>query len=452
MRIEGVKVASRDLAQMRKDALDIFWAGVQAVEPEAAVRRYCRQEGNRILVHQSVYDLTEFEHIYVIGAGKAGATMAKAVQETLGERITEGLINVKYGHLAEVSRVRLIEAGHPVPDEAGLEGARAILDLASKAEKGDMVLCVISGGGSALLPLPAEGLSLQDKQDTTRVLLACGATIHEVNSVRKHISRVKGGRLAQAAYPATLISLILSDVVGDDLDVIASGPTVPDSSTFQDCMKIINKYGLSEKVPKAVLNHIQKGIEGVVPETPKPGDPVFVRTESVIVGSNLECVVAAERKASSLGYSALVLSSMIEGETREVACVHAGIAKEILKSGHPLSPPACVLSGGETVVTIRGQGLGGRNQEFVLAAAIGLNSLEGVVVLSAGTDGTDGPTDAAGAVADSQTIQRAQALSLSPLDYLLNNDAYHFFEKLGDLVKTGPTNTNVMDLRIMLVA
>jgi len=452
MRIEGVKVASRDLAQMRKDALDIFWAGVQAVEPAAAVRRYCRLEGNRLLVHQDVYDLAEFEHIYVIGAGKAGAVMAKAVQEALGERITEGLINVKYGHLAEVTRVRLIEAGHPVPDQAGLEGARAILDLASKAGKGDMVLCVISGGGSALLPLPAEGLSLQDKQDTTRALLACGATIHEVNSVRKHISGVKGGRLAQAAYPATLISLILSDVVGDDLDVIASGLTVPDSSTFQDCMKIINRYGLSEKVPKAVLNHIQKGVEGIVPETPKPGDAVFTRTQSVIIGSNLECVVAAERKASSLGYSALVLSSMIEGETREVACVHAGIAKEILKSGHPLSPPACVLSGGETVVTIRGQGLGGRNQEFVLAAAIGLNSLEGVVVLSAGTDGTDGPTDAAGAVADSQTIHRAQALRLSPVDYLLNNDAYHFFEKLGDLVKTGPTNTNVMDLRIMLVA
>ena len=450
--LKGVKVASRNLAQMRKDALDIFWAGVQAVEPEAAVKRYCRQEGNRLLVHQSVYNLTEFEHIYVIGAGKAGATMAKAVQETLGERITEGLINVKYGHLAEVSRVKLIEAGHPVPDEAGLKGARAILDLASKAEKGDMVLCVISGGGSALLPLPAEGLSLQDKQDTTRVLLACGATIHEVNSVRKHISRVKGGRLAQATYPATLISLILSDVVGDDLDVIASGPTVSDSSTFQDCMKIFNKYGLFEKVPKAVLNHIQKGIEGVVPETPKLADPVFTRTQSVIVGSNLACVLAAETKARSLGYRTLVLSSMIEGETREVACVHAGIAKEILKSGHPLSPPACVLSGGETVVTIRGQGLGGRNQEFVLAAAIGLNSQEGIVVLSAGTDGTDGPTDAAGAVADGQTIQRAQALRLSPADYLLNNDAYHFFEKLGDLVKTGPTNTNVMDLRIMLVA
>jgi len=450
--LKGVKVASRNLAQMRKDALDIFWAGVQAVEPEAAVKRYCRQEGNRLLVHQSVYNLTEFEHIYVIGAGKAGATMAKAVQETLGERITEGLINVKYGHLAEVSRVKLIEAGHPVPDEAGLKGARAILDLASKAEKGDMVLCVISGGGSALLPLPAEGLSLQDKQDTTRVLLACGATIHEVNSVRKHISRVKGGRLAQATYPATLISLILSDVVGDDLDVIASGPTVSDSSTFQDCMKIFNKYGLFEKVPKAVLNHIQKGIEGVVPETPKLADPVFTRTQSVIVGSNLACVLAAETKARSLGYRTLVLSSMIEGETREVACVHAGIAKEILKSGHPLSPPACVLSGGETVVTITGQGLGGRNQEFVLAAAIGLNSQEGIVVLSAGTDGTDGPTDAAGAVADGQTIQRAQALRLSPADYLLNNDAYHFFEKLGDLVKTGPTNTNVMDLRIMLVA
>jgi glycerate 2-kinase len=442
---------SRDPAQMRKDAMEIFRTGVRAVEPAAAVKRYLRREGNRLLVHQKAYDLAEFERIYVIGAGKAGAPMAKAVEEALGERITDGLINVKYGHLSELNRVRLMEAGHPVPDEAGLEGARAILDLASGAQQRDMVLCLISGGGSALLPFPVRGLSLPDKQDTTKILLACGATIHEINSVRKHISEVKGGGLARAAYPATLISLMLSDVVGDDLDVIASGPTVPDSSTFRDCMKIFDKYGIRKKVPEAVLDHIQKGLEGKVPETPKPSDPVFARTQSVIVGSNLSCVLAAEEKARDLGYHTLVLSTMIEGETREVAHVHAGIAKEILKSGHPVAPPACVLSGGETTVTITGQGLGGRNQEFVLAAAIDLKGREGIVVLSAGTDGSDGPTDAAGAVADSQSVQRAESLGLNPTDFLFNNDAYHFFEKLEDLVKTGPTNTNVMDLRILLV-
>jgi glycerate 2-kinase len=445
-------MASRRLAQMRKDAMDIFRRGVEAVEPEAAVKQYCRREGSRLLVHREAYDLTEFENIFVIGAGKAGAPMARAVEEILGDRITEGIVNVKYGHLAKLNRTKAIEAGHPVPDKAGLEGTRAILEVASRAGKKDLVLCLISGGGSALLPFPAEGLTLQDKQDTTKVLLGCGATIHEINSVRKHISGVKGGGLARAAYPATLISLILSDVVGDDLDVIASGPTVADSSSFQDCMSIFDKYGIHEKVPETVLNHVRKGIEGQVPETPKPGDPVFTRTQSVIVGSNLACVLAAEKKARGLAYHTLVLSTMIEGETREVALVHTGIAKEILKSGHPLSPPACVLSGGETTVTITGQGLGGRNQEFVLAAAMGLNGREGIVVLSAGTDGTDGPTDAAGAVADSQTIQRAEAKGLNPADFLVNNDAYHFFEKLGDLVKTGPTNTNVMDLRIMLVA
>ena len=437
---------------MRKDAIHIFSGGLEAVEPEAAVKKYCRREGNRLMVHREAYDLKEFKNIFVIGAGKAGAPMARAVEEALGDRITEGVINVKYGHLAALNRTKAIEAGHPVPDKAGLEGTRAILDVASRAEEKDLVLCLISGGGSALLPFPAEGLSLQDKQDTTKVLLACGATIHEINSVRKHISGVKGGGLARAAYPATLISLILSDVVGDDLDVIASGPTVPDSSNFQDCMSIFDKYGIQEKVPETVLDHVRKGIEGRVPETPKPADPVFTRTKSVIVGSNLACVLAAEKKARGLGYHTLVLSTMIEGETREVALVHTGIAKEISKSGHPLSPPACVLSGGETTVTITGQGLGGRNQEFVLAAAMGLDGREGIVVLSAGTDGTDGPTDAAGAVADVRTIQRAEALGLKPSDFLFNNDAYHFFEKLGDLVKTGPTNTNVMDLRIILVA
>ncbi len=440
-----------DTVQMRKDAGCIFWAGVQAVQAEAAVRRHCKVRGNRLTVDKRVYDLTAFQNIYVIGAGKAGASMAKALEDMLGEKISAGFINVKYGHLADLRRVQLIEGGHPVPDEPGQAGARAIFELASRAQGQDLVICLISGGGSALLPLPVEGVSLADKQDTTKILLASGATIHEINAVRKHISMVKGGGLARAAYPATLISLMLSDVIGDDLDVIASGPTQPDSSSFEDCIRIFDRYAIGDKLPQTVISHIQKGLKGEVAENPKPGDPVFAAAQSAIVGSNIECILAAQKKARDLGYGTLVLSTMVEGETREVAQVHASIAKEIIKSGHPLSPPACVLSGGETTVTIKGRGLGGRNQEFVLAAALSLSGWKTVVVLSGGTDGTDGPTDAAGAVADGLTVQRAQTLGLNPATFLSNNDSYRFFEKLGDLVKTGPTNTNVMDLRIMLL-
>jgi glycerate 2-kinase len=294
-------------------------------------------------------------------------------------------------------------------------------------------------------------VSLEDKQEITKTLLACGASIHEINAVRKHMSRVKGGGLARAAYPATLVSLILSDVIGDDLDVIASGPTVPDLSSFQDCMDILEKYGIRDMIPEKVRAFFEKGVAGEVPETPKMGDPVFEETESVIIGSNLACVLAAEEKAQALGYKTAVLSTMIEGETKDVAGVHVAIAREVQKTGHPISSPACVLSGGETTVTITGQGLGGRNQEFVLAGAMALHGAEGIVLLSAGTDGTDGPTDAAGAIADGQTIARSHTLGLNPLDFLSENDSYHFFEKLGDLIKTGPTNTNVMDLRILLI-
>jgi hydroxypyruvate reductase len=437
---------------MRQDSREIFLAGVAAVEAEAAVTRHCMMQDDRLVVDERVYDLSGFQNIYVIGAGKASASMAKAMDGLLGERIAAGLVSVKYGHLADLRRVKLTEAGHPVPDERGEEGARAIFELARGAEEQDLVICLISGGGSALLPLPVEGVSLGDKQQTTKILLACGASIHEINAVRKHISLVKGGGLARAVYPASLISLMLSDVIGDDLDVIASGPTVPDSSSFEDCMRIFDKYGIRKKVPKSVLIHVEKGTSGDVDDNPKPGDGVFAGTQNVIVGRNMECILAAKEKARDLGYETLILSSMIEGETREVAQVHAGIAKEILRTGNPLSPPACMLSGGETTVTIAGDGLGGRNQEFVLAAAMSLDGWEKVVVMSCGTDGTDGPTDAAGAVADGLTVKRAQTSGLNPAEFLHGNDAYHFFEKLGDLVKTGPTGTNVMDLRVMLVA
>ena len=443
---------SRNIDQMRQDAINIFQSGLQAVEPGMAVRKACRREGEHFFIGEHDYDLSQIDNVYVLGAGKASAPMAAAIEEFLGSRIKGGIINVKYGHLAELGYIRLVEAGHPVPDENGEQGSGEILDLAKAAGKDDLVLCLMSGGGSALTPLPAQGLTLKDKQDTIKVLLVCGATIHEINAIRKHTSRLKGGRLAQASYPATLVSLILSDVVGDNLDVIASGPTVPDASSFPECMEIFNKYSIIEKLPIKVVDHIKAGAEGVISETPKAGDPVFERTQNLIIGSNMNAIRAAKQKAEALGYNSIVLSSMIEGETRDVAHVHGAIAREIVKTGHPIEAPACILSGGETTVTITGQGLGGRSQEFSLAAAIDVADVDGGVVLCAGTDGTDGPTDAAGAIADTHTISRALSAELNPHKFLTANDSYHFFEQLNDLFKTGPTNTNVMDLRIVLVA
>jgi len=446
-----MKPESKMISGMRDDAVTIFHAGLQAVEPATAVKKYCRLEEDRLSINNWTFNLKQYNNIFIIGAGKAAAPMAAALEEILGERITGGIINVKYDHVAELERVRLIEAGHPLPDKNGQRGAAEILNLAKGAQKDDLVLCLISGGGSALLPLPFPGLNLKDKQETIKVLLACSATIHEINAIRKHTSMLKGGRLAQAAYPATLVALILSDVVGDDLDVIASGPTVPDSSTFLQCMDIFNKYNIISKLPDAVVNHIQAGVKEEVSETPKDDDPVFAKARNLIIGSNIETILAAKQKAETLGYKVLVLSSMIEGETRHVARVHGAIAREIRKTGHPLAPPACILSGGETTVTLQGTGLGGRNQEFALAAAMDFAGSENIVVLSGGTDGTDGPTDAAGALADTKTIERAVEMGLNPQHFLANNDSYHFFQKLGDLLITGPTNTNVMDLRIVLI-
>lgn len=439
------------LEKMRTDAVSIFKAGLEAVSPGTAVRHFLRREGNRLRVKDTTLDLGDFQNVYIVGAGKASAAMAQAAEDVLGNRISDGVVVVKYDHVADLKYTSLVEAGHPVPDENGRKGAEKILALLSRADENDLVICMISGGGSALTPLPAPGLTLADKQKTAQVLLACGASIHEINAIRKHMSGIKGGLLARAAYPARLVTLILSDVVGDDLDVIASGPGVPDSSTFSDCMAIMEKYGIADQLPAHVTAHIRSGISGDIPETPKTGDTIFNHTRNVIVGSNSDAIRAAGLAAKRLGYHPITLSSMIEGETREVARVHAAIAKEILKSGNPVPRPACVLSGGETTVTIRGTGKGGRNQEFALAAAIEIATLENVVIFSAGTDGTDGPTDAAGAMADFSTVSRALELSMDPQAFLSDNDAYHFFKPLGNLIMTGPTHTNVMDLRILLV-
>jgi glycerate 2-kinase len=437
--------------KLRLDAEAIFRAGLSAVDSKSAVIKFLHRNDHVLTVENLSYDLEDYENVYVIGAGKASAAMAQAVEEILGERIKAGEINVKYDHALPLNIITLNEAGHPVPDEAGLKGTQRITKLLERTGDKDLVLCLISGGGSALLPYPAEGITLDEKRQLTQILLESGATIHEINVLRKHVSHVKGGRLARLAFPATLVTVILSDVIGDDLDSIASGPTVPDTSTYADCLRILHKYSVRDNIPEAVLDHFEKGAQGLIEETPKADDPAFVKTQNVIVASNSLAVQAAKSKADKLGYNSLVLSSSIEGETRDVALVHAAIAKEILKTGEPVSKPACVISGGETTVTIRGQGKGGRNQEFVLAAAVAIDSLENVVILSGGTDGTDGPTDAAGALADGRTVSRAASQGLDAQEYLRNNDSYSFFDPLGDLLKTGPTFTNVMDLRLVLV-
>jgi glycerate 2-kinase len=442
---------SKTISTMRREAVEIFYKALKAVQAGAAIKRHCKFDGKTLFIGHRSYHLSQYKNLYVLGAGKATAPMAEAIEDMIDEKITGGIITVKFDHVADLKHINLIEAGHPIPDENGMRGASAILNLAKNVEKDDLILCLISGGGSALMPFPYDGLTLEDKQDTIKILLSCGATIHEINTIRKHISKIKGGRLAQAVYPATLVTLILSDVVGDDLDVIASGPTVPDSSSFFDCKNIFLRYNIIDKIPKNILNHIESGISDEIDETPKPHDPVFDRTYNLIIGSNVESLMSAKEKAESLGYNVLLLSSMIEGETRFVAQVHGAIAREIIKTGNPLPLPACILSGGETTVTITGNGLGGRNQEFALSASIDISGKKNIVMLSGGTDGTDGPTDAAGAFSDSFTFKRAEEMGLDPYHFLANNDSYHFFQKLGDLFITGPTNTNVMDLRIVLV-
>jgi len=444
------------LSKMRSQAERLFRTSLRRVDPYEAVRRFVRLDGKRLLLHQEgepedVLDLQAFDRVFVVGGGKATAPMARAMEDILGERIKKGVINVKYGFAEKLLRTEIIEAGHPLPDQKGVEGAGKILNLLQSAGERDLVFSLISGGGSALLPLTAGTTTLAEKQALTQKLLDCGASIEEINTIRKHISLSKGGQLARAAFPATTVNLMLSDVVGDKMDVIASGPFVPDRSTFKEAAAIIEKYGLTD-IPESIRVHLQKGVEGKIPETPKAGDLVFSRVHNRIVGSNLLALQAAKEEAEAMGYRTLILSSMIEGETKEAAKVHTAIAREIFASGQPIRAPACVISGGETTVTIRGHGLGGRNQEFCLAAALDLMALPPrVVVLSGGTDGNDGPTAAAGAIVDTETVERGIQAGMNAAEYLRKNDSFRFFEKTGELLVTGPTKTNVMDVRLVLV-
>ncbi len=444
------------LLRLREDSRAIFEASIKAVSPGEAVKRHLRIEESVLLLKQALGDdeklnLDQFHRVFIIGGGKASAPMAGAVEGLLGRRVAGGAVVVKYGHGEPLERTEIYEAGHPVPDEAGLAGAQHIMEVLSKTGEKDLIICLLSGGGSALLPLPVEGVTLEEKQEMTRLLLACGADIRETNTVRKHISRIKGGQLARAAYPSPVVNLILSDVIGDDLDVIASGPTVPDRSTFSDMMAVLNKYKLMNQTPRSIIEYMHQGLAGRVPETPKPGDPVFSRVLNRIVGSNIMALQAAAQEAATRGYRTLILSSSIDGEAREISRMHAAIAREIRTTGNPLQPPACVISGGETTVTMTGRGLGGRNMELALAAAPIIEGIEDLLILSAGTDGTDGPTDAAGAWVDGATLIRARKLGLDHRQDLRDNNSYPFFQALGDLLITGPTRTNVMDIRLILV-
>lgn len=445
-------IARQEMDQKSRQILEeIFDSGLRAVDPEEAVMRHVRVTGNRLRVGERTYLLDSFDRIFVTGFGKGTAPMASALENILGDRLTEGWITVKYGHGLPLRKVRVMEAGHPVPDEAGLQAARFILDRLKECTEKDLVLCAFSGGGSALSPAPGAPLELSEKQKTTQLLLQCGATIFEINSLRKHLSECKGGQLARIAYPATVVSLFLSDVVGDPLDVIASGPTTPDPSTFKDCLEIVDRYRLADRLPPRVLRLLRDGADGLIGETPKPGDDVFQNVQNLVIGSNRASLLAASQKAKELGFNTLILSSLIQGEAKDVAEVLTAIGKEIAVSGNPVAPPACILAGGEPTVSIRGDGKGGRNQELALAAAISLEDWPRIALLSAGTDGTDGPTDAAGAFADGSTCKDAQSKGIIARNSLSANDSYHFFESLGDLLITGPTRTNVMDVICLLV-
>ena len=433
----------------RADALAIWHAAVDAARPDVLLPKALRE--NRSIRAA----LTSAKRILVVGAGKAGAAMSAALEEALDDLLpkVEGIVNVPADTVRSLRKI-VLHAARPAasnhPTAEGVIGAERMLDLVSHAGPDDVLICLLSGGGSALLPAPAEGISLADKQVVTKLLHACGASINEMNGVRKHLSRIKGGRLAQAFTGREFISLIISDVVGDPLDVIASGPTAPDPSTFVDALAILEHYRLTAQVPSNVLDHLQRGAAGAIAETAKQEG----RGENIILGNNNGALFAARAKAESLGYHVLQLGSFIEGETRQVAIAIAGIVHSIRDCSQPLAPPACILIGGETTVTLgEGAGKGGRNQEFVLAmlTKLGIDGMKGVVVLSGGTDGEDGPTDAAGAIADQQDMSKVRDQRLKMEEALAKHDAYPLLDAAGCLIRTGLTQTNVMDVRVILV-
>jgi glycerate-2-kinase len=431
-------------------ALRSLESALNAADPRQIIESKLLLKNSALRVSSHSFNLEKFRSIYVIGGGKASGSMAEALEELLGNHIKSGLVNVPSDSKNKTSIIKLHRASHPIPDETGVEGTRRMMEIAEQAGEEDLIICLISGGGSSLMPLPRE-VSIADKKEITNALLKCGATINEINTVRKHISDFKGGWLAKKAYPATVLNLILSDVVGDPLDFIASGPTVPDSTTFSDAVKVLKKHSLWNGAPASIRKVLSEGEKGIIPETPKAGDEAFKKVVNVIVGNNRFASLAACERLKSDGLNTLLLTATLEGEARHVGVVLASVASEVSVSGNPVPKPAGIVAGGETTVTVTGKGLGGRNQEIALAALQELKGIDGIVLASLSTDGIDGPTDAAGAIVDGKTLARAMKKGLAPEEYLANNDSYRFFSRLGDLILTGSTGTNVNDISVIVV-
>jgi len=433
----------------RENAEQIFISGVRSVLPDKLINNILSVKGSLIKIGDLSFSLDEINNVYVIGAGKASAAMAHYVETILGNRITDGHIIVKYEHSCKLIRVSVTEAGHPIPDMNGFRATEEVIRIAGQAGENDLVICLISGGGSALMADLPEGCLPEELMIVNSLLVRCGATINEINCVRKHLSGIKGGQLSRTVWPATLVSLILSDVTGNPLDVIASGPTVPDSSTFGEALDILEKYHLTYDVTAGILNYLKEGAHGIRPETPKPGDPLFSKTFNILAGTNLTALEAAKNKANDLGFNTFIVTSELQGDATDAS---HNIVETALhyKYNNEIRKPVCLLFGGETTVKVDGEGLGGRNQHLALSAAIKLQDKEGITLLAAGTDGNDGPTDAAGAVVDSNTIKEARSGKTDPEKYLQEFNSYNFFKAAGGHIITGPTYTNVMDLIVVL--
>jgi glycerate 2-kinase len=438
------------IRRARALALQSLECALKAVDPKQLLHSRLSLRESKLFADGFSFDLNKIKKIYVVGGGKASGVMAKVVEEILSAHLTAGIVNVPYGNIQKKGIIELHEANHPVPDNAGIDGTRRMVKLAEQATEDDLIICLISGGGSSLMPLPRAEVSLEEKRDLTAALLKSGAAINEINIVRKHLSQFKGGWLAKKAYPATVLNLILSDVVGDSLGSIASGPTVPDPSTFDDARSVLEKFHLWTSAPSSIRKVLSDGTKGIIAETPKAGDPAFEKVYSVVIGNNRTASAAAVDYLQSEGLNTFLLTDTLEGEAKRAGKAFALLARQVVDSNNPIPKPAGIVAGGETTVTVTGKGQGGRNQELALAAALNLTSAQACVIASLSTDGVDGPTTAAGAVVDGFTLNRAAKLGLNPEKFLANNDSNRFFSKLKDLIITGQTGTNVNDISVIV--
>lgn len=454
IRVHARTKRRRGLDKLHRDVLDAMDAAIAAADPARFIRGHLRLDGSTLRAEALRFPLKNYRRIFVIGGGKASGLMAEEVETLLGKWITKGLVIVP-DHLKfrpKGLRISYRSATHPIPTRKGMESVLAMLKLVENVSRNDLVIVLLSGGGSALMPLPVQEITLRDEADVTSLLLTSGANIDEINTVRKHLSQIKGGRLAERLYPATVLSLIISDVVGDNIDAIASGPTAADPTTYHDAMLVLQRYDIWSRIPANARRVIADGVSGSIGETPKRGNDVFNQVHNLIVGNNRQSCSAAAEAMKKAGYKTQILSTQITGEARDAGQIFGSIAKDIQENSHPFAPPAALVAGGETTVTVHGTGRGGRNQELVLAAALNIGGSEHVVVGSFATDGIEGKTNAAGALADGGTITRGRRLGINAEKYLRNNNSYHYFSKLKDLILTGPTGTNVNDIMIVAVA